>query len=176
MGANHSEVVYPSQTMQVPQVEDSQCVGPRKLYIKHKWNTRKEKIEISDEAGNVRWFSEDHSGAFKRELHVLDPVHHKLWAILRHQLSIHWAYDVEFEGHTYKLVKKFLGDYELEGTGWKCVKKFLGNEVELTDGAGVIMLMTRHFGSDKELSIFRHDLEVPAICLAMIVDIEDRSH
>jgi uncharacterized protein YxjI len=137
-----------------------------------------EKFTIWDEDQQARWFAEGEVLLWGRKLHVTDANGTERALITKEIASLLSRYDMEVDGRSYTLVKKFtllVPKFRLENTNWAIEGDVWDHEYEIVDSetGDCVMQMNKEWctwADTYALSIPDGKNELLALCVALAID------
>ena len=147
------------------------------FYMKQRVFSWKDRFEIYDDAGNVRYYVEGEVFTFGKKLHVMDAngnevvfVHEKVWSMFP-------RYYIDRNGQQVAEVLRefsfFKPRYTIYGLDWKIFGDFWDHEYEINNGILPIVRVRKEwftFGDAYQISIDDSVDEAVAIAVVLVID------
>ena len=147
------------------------------FYMKQRVFSWKDRFEIYDDAGNVRYYVEGEVFTFGKKLHVMDAngnevvfVHEKVWSMFP-------RYYIDRNGQQVAEVLRefsfFKPRYTIYGLDWKIFGDFWDHEYEINNGILPIVRVSKEwftFGDAYQISIDDSVDEAVAIAVVLVID------
>jgi uncharacterized protein YxjI len=148
-----------------------------KLYMKQKVFSWRDKFNIADEQGSLRYYAEGELFTWGKKLHIYDSTGQEAAFIRQKLMSWLPRYYVEINGVTVAAVVKkftfFKPSYRVEGLPWQMQGDFWAHNYVMHDGQRDIMKLSKAWftwGDSYELEIYDPRDELLCLCVALAVD------